>query len=315
MKCLFTGICFLNFLIIAHICVAQQVQHKDDAHAYDFLPRESVIFEDNFSQDAIGTFPSKWRRLGEGASRSPKHCQVQLAGNDHVLVTSDIISDIEPNIDGNYLADSFTLEYDFMLGKDTNLNITNVDFRARQTEPNSFDWFSIGGNGYVSYFNLNTGDKQSTNYPGKFILNAWHHLAISYEQGTFKLYVDKYHLFTIPSYYGYPMFSFGLHCIPPGKVKNIRVATGKKSEQETENQFASLKISANADRKSLTVNVPSPVKENALVTITNMAGEKVKEFMTVTNTDKEIQLDTPPGIYFISAVTKSKTLTAKIVVQ
>ena len=246
MKCIFTAICFFTF-VISGSCIAQQVPHKKDTSVYDFQPREHVVFEDNFSQDAIGSFPSKWRRLGEGASRSPKHCQVQKSGDDHILVTSDITSDIEPDVNNNYLADSFTLEYDFMLGKDTNVNITDIDFRARQTEPNSYDWFSVAGNGAVYYFNLNTGEKASKPYPGKFRLNVWHHLAISYEHGTFKLFVDQYHLLSVPSYYGYPMFSFGIHCVPPERVKNIRLATGKKTAlPEIKRQNALLYLQTNS---------------------------------------------------------------------
>ena len=309
----------LVFFALAQSCFAQQGAGGNDNYRFDFLPREKVVFEDNFSQDAIGAFPSKWRRLGPGASRFPKHCNVQ--GEDgHVLAISDIICDIEPDIDADtYLTDSFTLEFDFVLGRDSSSTV-DIDFRAKHSNPSSFDWFMIRGNGIASSVNLNTGDKQTGIYPAKFASSAWHHLAISYQEGVFHLYIDQYHLLTTKSYYGYPMFSFGMHCRPPGKLKNIRLATGKKSnvinDAVTEKKStSSLTVYPNAEQKSLTVKITSEVKENVLVTITNMGGEKIKEFMTVTNTDKEVQLDVPPGIYCISAGTKDKTLTAKIVME
>ena len=46
-----------------------------------------------------------------------------------------------------------------------------------------------------------------------------------------------------------------------------------------------------------------------------MLGEKVKELTTTTNTDTQIQLDTPPGIYFILATTGNKSVNTKIVVE
>ncbi len=227
MKSTFTVCVCLVLLLVCNHSRAQQTDQKSDKNVYDFLPREKVIFEDDFSDDEAGDFPAKWKRLGAGASRSPKHCQVQEGGSGHVLVTSDIISDLEPIIknDSN-LTDSFTLEYDFLLG---NADATvDVDFRAKRTEPRSFDWFHISGSGAVFYVNLNAGDKQSFDYPG-FRCNVWHHLAFSYNKGVMKLYMDQYHVFTLSMYYGYPLLGFALHCTPPGKYKDIRLATGAEN--------------------------------------------------------------------------------------
>ncbi len=63
----------------------------------------------------------------------------------------------------------------------------------------------------------------------------------------------------------------------------------------------SLSVFPNPSQGSFTLNIASPEKENAVIVITNMLGEKVKEFTAITNTNTEIQLNTPPGIYFISA--------------
>ena len=81
-----------------------------------------------------------------------------------------------------------------------------------------------------------------------------------------------------------------------------------------ENNIA-ISIFPDPTRGSFTLNISSPVKENATITITNMLGEKVKEITAATNTDKLIQLDSPPGIYFISAVTKNEIVAGKVVVE
>ena len=227
MRSTFTVSFFLVILLVSNHSRGQQSVQNSDKNVYDFLPREKVIFEDDFSDDEPGDFPAKWERLGTKASRSPKHCQVQEGGNGHVLVTSDIISDIEPVIknDSN-LTDSFTLEYDFLLGSAD--ATADIDFRAKRTEPRSFDWFHISGSGSVFYVNLNAGDKQSYSYAG-FKSNVWHHLAFSYNKGVMKVYMDQYHLFTLPMYYGYPLLGFALHCTPPGKYKDVRLATGPEN--------------------------------------------------------------------------------------
>ncbi len=323
MRSFFTIIICIVFSMISDNCIAQQVPPNNDSAVYDFLPRKQVIFEDNFSQDAIGAFPSKWRILGDGTSHSPRHCQVKKEGDDFILVTSGAISDIEPKIDREpYLADSFTLEYDFMLSAPEASIV--IDFRTKYSQPRSFDWFTISGNGDVFYLNLNNAGKVSENYPGKFECNVWHHLAIGNKNGMFKLYVDQYHLLTVPIYYGFPLLSFGLHCNPVAKYKNIRLATGGESglfdksidvKNPDSPATESLKVTVDPEDKSLIVNVFSAFKEDAQITVTNRAGKKIKQMMTTTNEDTEVVLDAPAGIYFISAVIENKTLTAKVVVE
>jgi len=302
-------------------CFAQSNQSAD-SNVYDFLPRGKVIFEDDFSHDQVGSFPSGWRRLpGEKASLAPKYCQVQKDDDgDFMLVMSDITSDLEPaNIGDAYLTDSFTLEYDFQFGAPA--ATLNIDFRIKHIGNKSFDWFSVKANGEVSYLNINKAEKISKDYPGLFDYNAWHHLAISNRAGVFNLYIDKYHLLTVPIYYGYPMLSFGLHCNPPVEYKNVRLATGSETQKPIAKKKpgkpapSALKIYTNADKMSFTVNVPSVNNENTLITVSDIKGKKIRSMMTNTNTDIEIKLNAAPGIYVISAVTKNKTFTAKIALE
>jgi len=285
------------------------------------VPREKVVFEDDFSHDQAGSFPSKWKRLpGENASASPKYCQVRADDNDFMLVMSEIGSDLEPVISGdNYLTDSFTLEYDFQFGSP--MASLNIDFRIKHIGNRSLDWFIVKGDGVASYLNINKAEKLSKDYPGQFDCNVWHHLAISNRDGLFKLYIDHYRLLTVPIYYGSPMLSFGLHSSPPAEYKNVRLATGGETHNPTEKKKqenvvpSALKVYANSDQMSFTVNVSSANKENALITISDIKGKKIKSMMANTNTDTDIKLDAPPGIYVITAVTKNKTMTAKVALE
>ena len=220
------AVIFSFVLVTGHTCFAQQ---KSGHSAYDFQPRERVVFEDDFNSSLAGNqpgnFPSKWRRLGDEAARGANHCQVQKEDNEHILVMTET-SDLEPNIEGdNYLTDSFTLEFDFMLSSPE--ASVDLDFRAKHNEPRSFDWFSVTGSGDATYMNLNEGEKHTGRYPGIFEDNAWHHLAVGYSDTTYKVYVDQYRLLTIPAD-GYTLFSFGLHGRPTAKFKTVRLATGKE---------------------------------------------------------------------------------------
>ncbi len=66
---------------------------------------------------------------------------------------------------------------------------------------------------------------------------------------------------------------------------------------------------------TFTINIGSATRDEAIIVITNMMGEKVKELETTTNMNTSIQLDVPAGIYFVAAITKNNTATAKISIQ
>ena len=79
---------------------------------------------------------------------------------------------------------------------------------------------------------------------------------------------------------------------------------------------ASLAIFPNPGKGYFKLNITSAQNDNATVIITNMLGEKVKEFNVRTNMDNEVQMDDVPGIYFISAVMESGArVGAKVVVE
>ena len=79
-----------------------------------------------------------------------------------------------------------------------------------------------------------------------------------------------------------------------------------------------LTVFPDPNKGSFTVNVstsPGFSKgEECTVVITNMIGENVQELTAMTNTDTPVQLNVPPGIYFISAATKEGKVSGKVVV-
>lgn len=58
-----------------------------------------------------------------------------------------------------------------------------------------------------------------------------------------------------------------------------------------------------------------PVTEQVTIVVTNVAGEKVTELTTTTNTTVELKLNQPSGIYFLSATTAHERYVSKIMVQ
>jgi hypothetical protein len=78
---------------------------------------------------------------------------------------------------------------------------------------------------------------------------------------------------------------------------------------------AALTIYPNPSSGRFNIEVTSQQNEMTTIAVTNVFGEKVKELTANTNEPTPIQLYNPAGIYFITAITNNKTLTAKIVVQ
>lgn len=78
----------------------------------------------------------------------------------------------------------------------------------------------------------------------------------------------------------------------PGAVANVN---GENS---------SVNVFPNPSTGEFTINLINENDQQAVVTISNMVGEKVKEIMMNTNEPFKIKLDEPTGIYVLTAVTK-----------
>lgn len=81
------------------------------------------------------------------------------------------------------------------------------------------------------------------------------------------------------------------------------------NQSSVANQVASasseLNVYPNPSQGNFTINLLSTANEQAIVTITNLVGEKVKEFTISTNKAYDLHLDQPDGIYFLNATTAS----------
>ncbi len=78
---------------------------------------------------------------------------------------------------------------------------------------------------------------------------------------------------------------------------------------------SSLWVYPNPNSGSFTIILSSSVNEDAQVTISNILGQKVKDFVMGTNKDTEVSLDVSPGIYFVAVVANGGITTTKIVVE
>ena len=91
-----------------------------------------------------------------------------------------------------------------------------------------------------------------------------------------------------------------------------RIASPPSTSLKTGSQVT---VWPNPNDGSFTLSLSSLTNEPAHITITNMVGDKVKEFTVATNTTVPVKLSTPAGVYFISAITGEGMYNAKVVVN
>ena len=243
MKRLITGILFIIYTFAgASICMAQApVSPKNDSSSFDFVPGEKVIFEDDFSQDSVGKFPSKWRlyptysklEISDSITNTgvyPITIQKPDSENEHFLA---IASDnhyfpIKPKLNHkNYLQDTFTIEFDFRM--DNEQSDPAIVFFDEQGN-NIFESRVIGTGEIIS--KLMNQRRFSVDYPVlPFNCHIWHHFAVTYTHKQIKCYINQYRILVIPDCrYAPTNFIIAGNSYTEGNpvvaFKKIRVATG-----------------------------------------------------------------------------------------
>ena len=80
-------------------------------------------------------------------------------------------------------------------------------------------------------------------------------------------------------------------------------------------QGEELVVAPNPNKGIFTMNLDSDLNEEVQVTITNVIGQKVKEFTTTTNKVTDIQMGEAAGIYLLNATTSTGIHVAKVIIN
>lgn len=188
---------------------------------YDFVPGENVIFEDDLSNEENGEFPMRWD-LVRG------NVEVAEFEGENVIMFRDGAPTIIPymkNTTADYLPDVFTIEFDLFVGGD-NFKVYLYDRKNQKSgSPSGYTYFNI------NYYRMEFG-QSSSRHPDEKTLDKrrWVHVAIAYNHGKLKAYMDETRLINIPRIdfdpQGLSLDSY--HCSNDNLyyVKNIRIAEG-----------------------------------------------------------------------------------------
>ncbi len=194
---------------------------------YDFVPGDRILFEDHFTDETDGEFPSHWELKGGQATLNKRNGQL-------VLCTTDGDAVVTPRMKKDkYLTDPFTLEYDYFVVPEANgfrvlLTGNKADTRADNTSEVYLNYTGCS-------FSNADGISISKDFPSGLsdnaaFLNTWHHVAIACKNHQLKVYVDQFRVLVIPDtkvdYYSLSIASIGGSDKAPNIINNVRLAAG-----------------------------------------------------------------------------------------
>jgi OOP family OmpA-OmpF porin len=202
----------------------QQVSTKTYQN-YDFVPGDKIIFEDNFTDEESGEFPSHWDLLSGQAQVST------LQGEKVFALTEGNYASVVPLMKTDtYLAsDTFTVEFDFYTqpGAYNQVGVRFWNPKNSDQDNNSGD----DKNGVFVGYECSASGLSGT-YPESdenFNNNKWHHVAIARKGRQLKVYEDQYRVLNVPVFKGntYAVNFVGIgDQDKPIMIKNVRIALG-----------------------------------------------------------------------------------------
>ena len=191
----------------------QPAARKNAESAYaksDFVRGDEVFFEDDFANEQLGEFPSKWD-VNDGAA------EVASVNGQKYMLSTEWYSNLEPLMKNqkNWLPDQFTIEFDVYIaneGEDIGggnwmLKLVSSKSNWNETVGDINLWWRSGDEGTNVVYgsmrkpdNETTIDGEETELVSKTLKkNDWNHCALSFNKRALKFYLNGIRIFQIPS--------------------------------------------------------------------------------------------------------------------
>lgn len=203
----------------------------------DFKRGEKILFQDDFKNEKIGEFPSKWDLLDGKA-------EVKKVG-DHMTMEVTNNGFVTPLVkqSGAYLSEQFTIEFDFYFWADAKENVGLNDLKLilmGSNERNKYDLdpesgdcifnglFTVCGAQDKSYTYKATNGKAINTTYNHTLSNGWHTVQASFNQRAFKMYIDGNRVVNLPNMKQPTWFGFQVPFDYENLtfIKNVVVAQG-----------------------------------------------------------------------------------------
>ncbi len=209
---------------------------------YDFVPGNNVLFEDEFTDDQSGEFPTHWD-LKKGQAI------LNMQGTDKAFfVTDGNYAVLQPLMKNNsYLTQNFSIEYD-LYANGGYAPIIDIEDANR----GGHLWIQVG-KASASWSGYIASTDKTTDFAGNLpadiandnFANKWHHIGITYKNDQMKVYVDKYRVLLVPHCNGlspaYVIVQGAGDQSKPIIFKNFKIADGAQMYM-TGQKFTDAKI-------------------------------------------------------------------------
>lgn len=192
---------------------------------YDFVPGDTVIFEDHFTDDQNGEFPAHWN-LGAGQA-----VMNTVAGQHALLLTQGNFVHVSPLIKSPlYFGDAFTIEFDqYINGSDGPHLFFYANGKDAKAASNDLLNLDLDNQAEVKTTDLDLNATFPPEMLGEEHYKEWHHFAIAYKKSQLKIYVDQHRVLVVPNL-GVSIHAFDIEGIGdennPIVLTNFRVARG-----------------------------------------------------------------------------------------
>lgn len=232
---------------------------------YDFVPGDTILFEDNFMEDQDGEFPSHWDlEAGQAVVNKVKDQPAFFLTEGNYVKVNPLMKT------KTYLTKTFTIEFDyFPTGGSYGANVFLHFIQDGSTETANVH-FNNRGEVSTSYFPKDF-DAPYPNEDDDTYFNRWHHCALIVKNNQLKCYVDQYRILVMPNV-GITPVSFGMGGIGdqtnPIIINNIRAASGGNmnmiGQKFTESKIVTHGITFDIDQ--------STIKPESMGTLNMIAG-------------------------------------------
>jgi len=237
---------------------------------YDFVPGNNILFEDEFTDDESGEFPTHWNlKAGQAIlSMQGKDKAFFLTDGNYCRVFPLMKND-------SYLTKNFSVEYDYY-GNGGYSPIIEIDENQGgslkvQVTGSEVSWTGYGPGDHST----NLGAQLPADISGRNFDNKWHHIAIVYKNDQMKVYCDQYRVLIIPHCNGLAPTNLQIEGIgsheKPMIIKNFKIADGAQMYM-TGQTFTDAKIvthGINFDINKATIKPESMGTLNMVVRVLN----------------------------------------------
>lgn len=169
------------------------LQAQDSLKAYnnyDFVPGDTILFEDHFTTDQPGEFPEHWELMSGQAVMNT------FSGFPSLLLTVGNYCIVKPRMKTkNYLPDRFSVEFDTYLLP----NAYGVIIFLRDPKGNKMSVQFTSDKAIWTFSNTKT---MTGEYPATLknenYRNKWHHIALAFKENHLKIYIDQFRILSVP---------------------------------------------------------------------------------------------------------------------